>query len=236
MSTQESTTRRRLLLTSGGLAMAGLAGCTGVQQTILGDGSDATPAATEAEDHGHAREHTEDDDHATEAEEHHEPDAHHDEEEDAHEEGGHGVEGPAEHVEVAMQSTSDGEHFHPHVAWVEVGGTVTFVNESGTHTATAYHPENDKPNRIPEGAAAFDSGLLTEEGATFEHTFDTEGVYDVYCAPHEELGMIGSVLVGRPDPHDQPGLAEPGSDMSEPVATKIESLNGQVDRMLGHEH
>ncbi|MDX1747571.1 MAG: plastocyanin/azurin family copper-binding protein [Halobacteriales archaeon] len=135
-----------------------------------------------------------------------------------------------------MQTTDTGEHFHPHVAWVEPGGTVTFVNESGTHTATAYHPDNDKPQRIPDGAASFDSGLLTEEGATWEHTFETEGVYDIYCAPHEQLGMIGTVLVGEPDPHDQPGLAEPQSEMSDAVATKIQSLNSQVNTMLGHDH
>jgi plastocyanin len=139
-------------------------------------------------------------------------------------------------VEVEMQTLDSGQHFHPHVAWVAPGGTVTFHNASGTHTATAYHPDNDKPLRIPEGAEPFDSGLLTEEGATFEHTFETEGVYDVYCKPHEQLGMIGTVLVGEPDPHGQPGLAEPQSEMSDAVASKIHELNEQVDTMLGHEH
>lgn len=225
-TTRPDPVRRRLLHAAGGLAALGLAGCIGAQQPSDGGGAQSpTPDPTpEPSDDGHA-----DDDH-------HEPEVHH-EEEETHAEGeGHGEEGPQPHVEVAMQSTSTGHHFHPHVAWVEVGGTVTFVNESGAHTATAYHPDNGKPLRMPEAAEPFDSGLLTEAGATFEHTFDVEGVYDVYCIPHEEVGMIGSVVVGRPDPHGQHGLAEPQSGMSETVAAKIGTLNDQVNTMLGHEH
>lgn len=232
MPAHPDPTRRRILLTTGGLAVLGLAGCTGAPRTIGDDGG--AQAATPSDDHQEDDGHDDGDSHEEEAD-HHEPEAHHEEETHAEEEG-HGADGPKGYVEVAMQSASDGEHFHPHVAWVEVGGTVSFVNESGMHSATAYHPDNDKPDRIPEGAASFDSGILTEEGATFEHTFDVEGVYDVYCAPHEGLGMIGSVLVGRPDPHDQPGLAEPQSGMAEAVAEKIHSLNEQVDTMLGHSH
>ena len=217
-------TRRELLRATSGLALVGLAGCLGGQQAIgAPDGGSTTEPPAEASD-----------DHPDDG--HHEEEVHHEEEEETHTEGGHSGEGPMDHSEVAMESTDSGEHFHPHVAWVEVGGTVTFVNESGTHTATAYHPDNGKPLRMPEGAEPFDSGLLTEEGATFEPTFEVEGVYDLYCAPHEQLGMIGSVVVGDPDPHDQPGLAEPGADHAEVVAEKLESLNHQVDTMLGHGH
>ncbi|WP_396610655.1 plastocyanin/azurin family copper-binding protein [Haloferax sp. S1W] len=231
--------RRVFLAGVGAATVTGLAGCTGTGPTAdeqVGEADDTTtPTATETHDEDG---HSEEEDHSgeeTAADDHHEPEVHH-EEEDTHSEGGHGTEGPAPHVEVLMQSLDTGEHFHPHVAWVEVGGTATFVNESGMHTATAYHSDNGKPSRIPEGAASFDSGLLTEDGATFEHTFEQAGVYDIYCAPHEELGMIGSILVGRPDPHGQPGLAAPQSDMSERVASKIAMLNEQVNTMLGHEH
>jgi len=144
---------------------------------------------------------------------------------------------PSSSAEVAMVSGSDGHHFDPHVVWVEPGGTVTWVNESGSHTSTAYHPDNsDHPRRIPAAADAWDSGLFTASGATYEHTFTEPGVYDYYCAPHEGVGMIGSVVVGEPDPHDQAGLAAPDSSLPGHVREKLMELNGMVDEMLGHHH
>lgn len=216
-----------MLGAAGGLAALGLAGCLGYAGDPAGGGSGgadaptatATPTAT-----------------TTETEGHHDAEAEHHEDEHAHEEGGHGTEGPADHVVVEMLSNDSGYHFHPHVAWVEPGGTATFENVSGAHSAAAYHPDNDRPLRVPEGAEPFDSGLLTEEGQTFEHTFEVEGVYDIYCAPHESLGMIGTVLVGKPDPHGQPGLAEPGGGFSETAAAKVADLNHQVNETLGHTH
>lgn len=232
MNDQPRTTRRRLLATTGSLAALGLAGCvSGAQQTIQSGGG--TAPTEEPAQEGEAG-HDEDESEAIPpekqtAEEHHgDP--------EAHEDDGHGLSGPSEHATVEMITNESGDHFHPHVAWVEVGGTITFENVSGSHSATAYHPDYNKPLRIPEGAAPFDSGLLTEEGATFEHTFETAGVYDVYCAPHEALGMIGSVIVGEPDPHDQRALADPQHDMAEAAATKIESLNHTVNEALGHTH
>lgn len=243
MSDRLTPTRRRLLTTTGGLLAVGLAGCAGSPGAV-GDDTPTPNRSTTAGDHHegtesgshHGTEHHDEGSDGTETAGHHEAGGEHHTKEEAHAEGGHGAEGPAAHVEVEMQTRDSGYHFHPHVAWVEPGGTVTFRNVSGSHTATAYHPDTGKQRRIPEGAEPFDSGLLTEEGATFEHTFETEGVYDVYCEPHEQLGMIGSVVVGRPDPHDQAGLAEPHDGMSEAVADKIAELNGRAEAMLGHEH
>ncbi|WP_276259019.1 cupredoxin domain-containing protein [Haloglomus litoreum] len=252
MMSDDELGRRTFLGIAGTATAIGLAGCVGSGPGSGGGEADTTPTSTptatptdsptatatehgEEGHHGEEQHHEEEEQHHEEEEQHHEEEEHH-EGEETHTEGGHSGSGPAEHATVNMQTTSDGQHFHPHVAWVEPGATVTFVNESGTHSAAAYHPDNGKPQRIPDGAASFDSGLLTEEGATWEHTFETEGVYDIYCEPHEQLGMIGTVLVGKPDAHGQPGLAEPQGEMSEAVASKISSLNGQVNTMLGHEH
>ncbi|MFT4884076.1 MAG: plastocyanin, partial [Natronomonas sp.] len=60
--------------------------------------------------------------------------------------------------------------FSPAVVWVEAGTTVSFEDASGSHSATAYHSDNDKPGRTPPGAEAFDSGVM-DEGDSFEHTF-----------------------------------------------------------------
>jgi plastocyanin len=135
-----------------------------------------------------------------------------------------------------MITEDGGYHFEPHVVRVNVGGTVTWHNESGSHSTTAYHSDNDQPQLVPDGAAAWDSGIVSEQGATFEHTFETEGVYHYYCTPHESLGMIGSVIVGEPDPHEQVALEDPPADKPERVREKLEELNGMVSTALGDDH
>ncbi len=127
-------------------------------------------------------------------------------------------------VHTVRMVTENGEfHFEPHVVRVEPGDTVRWVLASGRHSATAYHPSNGKPLRVPEGAEAWDSGVLSDSGATFEKTFDVEGVSDYFCIPHEGVGMVGTVVVGAP--HDGAGLAEPQSALPEAARAKIRELN-----------
>jgi len=111
--------------------------------------------------------------------------------------------------------------FSPAVVWVEPGATVEWTIESGAHSATAYHPDNDKSLRIPEDASPFDSGVL-ESGASFEHTFETEGVHDYYCTPHEGLGMVGLAVVGGVG--DGPGTADPSGVESGAAADSLTRL------------
>ncbi|WP_342768492.1 cupredoxin domain-containing protein [Haloplanus rubicundus] len=127
-------------------------------------------------------------------------------------------------------------HFAPHVTWVEVGGTVTWRLESGTHTATAYHPDNDQPRLVPEGTDAWNSGTMSEEGETFEHTFETEGVYHYLCTPHEQFGMIATVIVGDPNLEDQRALQTMPENKPEEVHGKLEELNTMVREMMGKGH
>jgi hypothetical protein len=89
---------------------------------------------------------------------------------------------------------------------------------------------------MPEDATPFDSGLLTEAGAEFTHTFEMPGVYHFYCAPHESVGMFGSVVVGEPDPHGQPALEEVPNSVPEEAQTKLEHLTEKCNEALGHEH
>ena len=214
----DSLTRRRMLQLTGGAAAVGLAGCTGTQTN---DGAaNGTPTDTEHDDSTAESEHSEDE-------------SGHDDGEDGHDEA---VGAPTDTAEVRMITEDGGYHFEPHVVRVNVGGTVTWNNESGSHSTTAYHPDNDQPQLVPDGAAAWDSGIVSEQGATFEHTFETEGVYHYYCTPHESLGMIGSVIVGEPDPHEQVALEEPPADKPESVREKLEELNGMIRTALGDDH
>jgi plastocyanin len=232
MTKNSPFTRRRLLGVTSGIAVLGLAGCIGTQ-TGNGDGD---PAASDLTTEGDAHEDDHDDETTHEDDDHEDGDH---EDGDHEDDDGHGhteTAGPTEHAEVSMLTSNDGFHFEAHVTRVHEGGTVTFVNESGSHSATAYHPGNDQPQLVPEDSDAWDSGLLTEEGATFEHTFETPGVYHYYCAPHETMGMIGSIIVGEPDAHDQPALEDPPAEKPASVREKIATLNEMCNDALGHEH
>jgi plastocyanin len=110
---------------------------------------------------------------------------------------------PASMVEIRMRSDARGEHvwFDPVGILVEPGSTVRWVMASpgNPHTTTAYHPRNANHSlRIPEDAAPWDSGFLVNPGDHFEVTLTAEGVYDYFCLPHEEAGMVGRIVVGRP--------------------------------------
>lgn len=146
------------------------------------------------------------------------------------------VTGPVSHAEVAMLTDEDGHHFDPHVVWIETSGTVTWTNKSGSHTTTAYHPEFDQPLRIPSAAEPWDSGMFSEEGATFEQRFEVDGVYDYFCIPHDYRAMVGTVIVGDPDPHDQPGLTEPQEKLPKEARELLETLNERVHKALNHDH
>ncbi|WP_265111587.1 plastocyanin/azurin family copper-binding protein [Halosolutus halophilus] len=109
---------------------------------------------------------------------------------------------------VEMITDDNGVYFDPNGLLVEPETTVRFVTTSGSHTATAYHPDNDdQPLRIPEGADPWDSGTLGEADDPVEVTFTIEGVYDYYCTPHEVMGQVGRIVVG--EPRDGPGTTPP---------------------------
>ena len=48
--------------------------------------------------------------------------------------------------------------------------------------------------------------------------------------------MIGSIIVGEPDPHEQVALEEPPADKPESVRKKITQLNEKVRTALGDDH
>lgn len=88
------------------------------------------------------------------------------------------------------------------------GDTVRWIQMSGFHSVTAYHPANDNHElRIPQAAQPWDSDILLGQSpnanATFERVFTAPGVYDYFCKPHELAGMAGRIVVGEPG--DGPG-------------------------------
>jgi plastocyanin len=109
--------------------------------------------------------------------------------------------GAAPVVEIRLWANEKGDvaWFDPIGLYLEPGRTVRWIVERDAHTSTAYHPANDKHAlRIPEKAKPWDSGFLMEKGAKLEVTLTVEGVYDYFCLPHEDAGMVGRIIVGKP--------------------------------------
>ncbi len=101
---------------------------------------------------------------------------------------------------IGMHTSGGSWYFDPIGLHVDPGETVTWVNISGQHSATAYEEGTSIAGTtlIPADAEGWDSGTLTTSGATYDHTFTVDGTYDYFCTPHKSLGMVGRVVVGTP--------------------------------------
>jgi len=99
--------------------------------------------------------------------------------------------------------------FQPTGLFVEPGDTVRFLANSPHHTATAYHAQHVKTQRVPEGVEPFSSPVIPIN-ETWEYTFTEPGVYDLWCGPHEQYGMAMRIVVGEAS---GPGM-EPITDFS----------------------
>jgi plastocyanin len=120
---------------------------------------------------------------------------------------------------------TDGLAFEPSSLTVAPGDTVVFENVGSVgHSVTAYE-EN-----IPEGAGYWASGGFDSEdaarsayspsggiadtgnvpgGESWSHTFETEGVHEYFCIPHEGAGMVGQIEVSA----DTGGGGEGGGEV-----------------------
>lgn len=105
-------------------------------------------------------------------------------------------------VEIRMRGNDDGSKvwFDPASVRVEPGQTIRWINTDpgNAHTSTAYHPANGGHALcIPQGAEPWNSDYLLPD-QSFELRLTVAGVYDYFCIPHEEAGMVGRIVVGRP--------------------------------------
>ncbi len=105
-----------------------------------------------------------------------------------------------EPVTIRLRGDAEGEHvgFDPVGLLIQPGQTVRFLCEANYHSTAAYHPDNSRHSlRIPRTAAPWNSDVL-QPGEQFAVTFNVPGVYDYFCAPHEQAGMVGRLVVGQP--------------------------------------
>jgi halocyanin-like protein len=91
-------------------------------------------------------------------------------------------------IEVGAQGNGGTFAFEPPAVRVSPGTTVTFNWTSNTHNVLV--------EEQPEGAGWDGYEPIENTGFSFEHTFETEGVYTYYCEPHLSLGMKGAIVVG----------------------------------------
>jgi plastocyanin len=132
-------------------------------------------------------------------------------------------------LEIRMRSDVRGEHvwFDPIGVLVDPGTVIRWVVEANVHATAAYHPANGgRPRRIPVGSTPWDSGYLVNPGDAFQVTLTVPGVYDYYCLPHEQAGMVGRIVVGRPPfrpdalPADSPAIPD-GARANLPAVERI---------------
>jgi plastocyanin len=97
-----------------------------------------------------------------------------------------------------VQMTDRG--FEPALIKVKVGDAVEWRNASSKiHTVTA-NPElvkNPAHVVLPDGAEPFHSEDVAP-GGRFSHAFTVPGTYYYVCQPHEDMGMVGVVVVTDP--------------------------------------
>ena len=101
-------------------------------------------------------------------------------------------------VDIAMNSTEDGSKvwYDPIGLLIQPGMTIRWMIMANVHSTAAYHPDNDHHSlRIPENAKPWNSDFLVNPGDHFEVTLTEPGVYDYFCTPHEQAGMVGRIIV-----------------------------------------
>jgi plastocyanin len=98
----------------------------------------------------------------------------------------------------------EGHSFEPASLTVQSGDPVEFTNDaSEAHSVTAY--DDGLPRRADyfatggaqseeEARSDIAAGLL-QQGDKFELTLEVPGEYRYFCIPHEDDGMIGTIMV-----------------------------------------
>ncbi|MDX1518832.1 MAG: plastocyanin/azurin family copper-binding protein [Gammaproteobacteria bacterium] len=82
--------------------------------------------------------------------------------------------------------------FNPEIIYINPGDTVQWVNMTSHNSVSV-------DNLLPEGATPWQSKL----GENLKLKLDIEGIYPYVCVPHIGFGMVGVIVVGKPDNLDQ---------------------------------
>lgn len=90
----------------------------------------------------------------------------------------------------AVSKPDGGYAFQPETLTIQPGDTVTWENnQDDTHNIMA--------EKLPKGAAYFESPMFEKKGDRWSYAFKTPGTYVYHCHPHAENNMRGTVIVGH---------------------------------------
>lgn len=92
-------------------------------------------------------------------------------------------------VQIMVGAGDSGVQFEPAAVQISPGTTIQWEWMGGAHNV--YH--DDELDDVDE--QAFESEVITEEGATFGHTFEDPGRFRYVCTPHRNQHMKGGILV-----------------------------------------
>jgi plastocyanin len=100
--------------------------------------------------------------------------------------------------------------FSPSTVTVNVGDTVEWVWGSGVHSTTR-----------DTGPETWDSGV-SGPPQMFSHTFHRAGMFPYFCSVHQQLGMVGTVVVR------QPVMSTTTTSMAQGTSTTSTTIAGEL--------
>lgn len=114
-------------------------------------------------------------------------------------------------VQVDVGAGDSGLAFGPAGIWVDPGTNVVWqwTGEGGGHNVSSVDGED------------YSSQVTSEQGFTFQHTFEEGGINTYECQPHTSQGMHGGVAVGN-DIETQEVQQGPGVDDPEEMGVQIQ--------------
>ncbi|WP_435063837.1 cupredoxin domain-containing protein [Halobaculum sp. EA56] len=129
-----------------------------------------------------------------------------------------------------LVATMVGFHYDPAGLRVEPGDVVLFSAETPDHAVAAYHERHGRQNRVPSGAPPVSSPLIPV-GGYWLYRFEDEGVYDLYCPPHQVFGMVMRVVVydGSGDVPTVEDSVDPGTGRPPEDENWLPSVLGGLD-------
>ena len=115
-------------------------------------------------------------------------------------------------VELLMEPQEQGPpefYFEPAGLAIEAGDVVRFEFQSPDHAVTAFHEAFGRTHRCPDDAEPVSSPMMAV-GTYWLCAFEQPGVWDLYCPPHEMLGMGMRIVVDE--------TTGPGAGVADPEA------------------
>ena len=112
--------------------------------------------------------------------------------------------------------------FDPDLIGIASGDTVCWIWESGSHTTTS--GSSSDPQHNP---GALWSSPINSTTTEFCYVFDSPGLYNYFCIPHESLGMNGAVAVDEPTTGLPPDDPDAGARLLAPFpnpSTKVHNM------------